>query len=82
MIKMQDSYSTKAIPAHASFNRPDMMNLPKPEATKKIAAANGELSKKFADGLITEEQYNRDAIALMDWLDFVQKRPETPAAKK
>lgn len=82
LINTQDLAVSQPVPVHTPFNRADMTTLAKPEATRKIAAANAELSKKFADGQITEDQYNLDAIALMGWLNFVQKRPETPAAKK
>ncbi len=79
LINTQEMAISLPVPANTPFDRPSMSNLPKPEAQRKIIDANLALQKRFADGLITEDQYNADAVALLKWLDFVQKRPDTAA---
>jgi hypothetical protein len=82
IINTQEMAVSKPVPVNTPFNRGEMTSLPKSEATKRIIGAYGELSRKFEAGQITEDQFNRDAIALEDWRNFVQSRPETPAPKK
>lgn len=80
LITTQELSMSQPVPVHTPFNRGEMTALPKAEASKKIAAANGDLAARYQKGEITEDQYNLDAIALMGWLTFVQKRAETPPA--
>lgn len=82
LINTQDMSISLPVPANTPFERSTMTSLPKPEATKRIVDANLALQRSFTEGRITEDQYNADAVALLKWLDFVQKRPETPPAKK
>lgn len=79
LLNTQEMSISKPVPVHVPFNRNDMTG-DKSAATKKIAGANGELAKRFADGLITEDQYNRDALTLLDWLNFVQSQPDAKPA--
>ncbi len=84
LVSTQDMAVSLPVPAHAPFNRGDMTALPRTEATKRITAANAELSRRFTEGLITEDQYNADAVVLLNWLNFLQSRPEptvTPSKK-
>lgn len=82
LINTQDMSISLPVPANTPFERSTMTSLPKPEATKRIVDANLALQRSFTERRITEDQYNADAVALLKWLDFVQKRPETPAVKK
>ncbi len=83
LINTQEMAVSLPVPANTTFARADMSSLPKPEAQKRIIQSNLDLQKRFEAGQITEDQYNADAIALMKWLDFVQKRPDAqPPAKK
>jgi hypothetical protein len=81
MIKFQDIAATQPVPAHTPFNRSEMQNLPRLEATARITAANSELKKKYENGEITEDQYGADAVVLEKWLKFLNDRPELPKPK-
>lgn len=79
LINTQEMAVSLPVPANATFNRSAMSTLPKPEASKEISRAYQALQKNFAEGRITQDQLDADSIALMKWLDYVQKRPEAPA---
>ncbi len=79
LINTQEMGVSLPVPAHTTFDRSSMSNLPKPEAQKQISRAYQDLQRAFAEQRITQDQLDADAIALMKWLDFVQKRPDAPA---
>ncbi len=79
LINTQEMGVSLPVPANATIDRSAMSGLPKPEATKEISRAYQTLQKRFAEGGITQDQLDADSIALMKWLDFVQKRPDAPA---
>ena len=79
LINTQEMGVSLPVPANTTLDRASMSGLPKPEAQKQISRAYQDLQKAFSEQRITQDQLDADAIALMKWLDFVQKRPDAPA---
>jgi len=79
LINTQEMGVSLPVPANTTLDRGSMSALPKPEAQRQISRAYQDLQKRFAEGGITQDQLDADAIALMKWLEFVQKRPDAPA---
>lgn len=79
LINTQEMGVSLPVPANTTLDRASMSGLPKPEAQKQISRAYQDLQKAFNEQRITQDQLDADSIALMKWLDFVQKRPDAPA---